>query len=79
VQSVNRAAGDVESTINGVFVAFNQAVDLANAGNLDRARTAFGIQADQITGLDTKSMQAQTTLADAQRRLAELQAKQGAS
>ena len=79
VQSVNRAAGDVESTLNGVVVAFNQAVDLADAGNLDGARAAFGTQADPIAGLDAKSMQAQATLADAQQRLAELQAKQGAS
>jgi hypothetical protein len=79
VQSVDRAAGDVESTINGVVVAFNEAVDLANAGNLDGARAAFGTQADPVAGLDAKSMQALATLADAQQRLAELQAKQGAS
>jgi hypothetical protein len=79
VQSVDRAAGDVESTMNGVVVAFNQAVDLANAGNPDGARAAFGTQADPIAGLDAKSMQAQATLAEAQQRLAELQANQGAS
>jgi hypothetical protein len=79
VQSVDRAAGDVESTINAVVVAFNHAVDLANAGDLDGARAAFGTQADPIAGLDAKSMLAQTTLADAQERFAELQAKQGAS
>ena len=79
VQSADRAAGDFEATANGVVVALNQAVGLANAGNLDGARAAFGSLADPIAALDAAFTTAQTTLADAQQRLIELQATQGAS